>query len=174
MVRRKGAAKYIPMSSPNPERVMLPDLSILKDRNHLRLTQEIAGVARENLLSIKGPTGGVDLSPALGKLEHRLLDLLDPDEKENPPSTPAILTGARLGYLIGRMENGSGVAHAGECEVHYLLALDMVGAEVARIASPTVMSTFATECGYYLARTNDRTLDGLTKVANRYAEMLRS
>ena len=56
------------------------------------------------------------------------------------------------------MENESGVAHPNESEVHYTTAMTLISSEFARKVPPTVMSEFATECGYFLARSGDKAL----------------
>jgi hypothetical protein len=170
---RKGSAKYSPMSSPAPNVMRMPDMDLMRNKKDVRLIQEIADAARDNWTGIRGPTGGVDLSQALGKLELNLLGMMNPGEEGDPPDTPAIVANARLGYVIGTMENGSGVAHAGECECHYSTAMVMISSEIAQMVTPTTMSEFALEAGYYLARTSDRTIDALLDIANRNVEALR-
>ncbi len=150
----------------------MPDVDLMRNQKDMRLIQEIADVARENWKGIRGPTGGVDLSRALGKLEYELLDMMNPGAEDDPPDTPSIVANTRLGYVIGIMENGSGVAHAGECESHYSMAMIMISAEIAQMAPPTTMSEFGLEAGYYLARTNDRTIEALLGIAERNAEAL--
>jgi len=170
---RKGGAKYTSMESPQPGQIRIPDMALLSNKKQKSLVQEIAVAARQNLAAIAGSTGGTALSQALGKLEYRLLDLLNPGKSEDPPGTPAIIAGARLGYVIGVMENGSGVAHEGRSESHYTTAMVIISSELSQSLPPTAMSEFATECGYYLARTNDQSLAALADLATARAELLR-
>jgi hypothetical protein len=171
---RKGSAKYQPLSYPNPDTVRIPDFTLLRSKKELRFILEIAAAARENLFAIRGPTGGVELSQALGKMEFRLLDLMNRGQDGDPPGTPGIVTGVRLGYVIGTMENGSGVAHPNQSEAHYTAAMTIISAEIAQKMPPTVMSEFATECGYFLGRSGDEALDTLTDIAEKNGEKLRN
>lgn len=171
---RKGKAKYQRLSYPDPGMIRIPDGSLLQSKKEVRLIQEIIEAAQENLAKFSGPTAGVELSEALGKLEFRLLDLLNPGQEGDPPGTPAIVLGARLGYMIGTMENGSGVAHPNESEMHYATAMTFISAQISERFPPTIMSEFATESGYVLARSGDTELDALTTIAQNNAEKLRS
>ncbi len=171
-MNRKGTAKYTPMSSPHPDRMRTLDVTLLRNKKEVRLVQEIATAARQHFKEIKRPTGSVGGSQALGMLEYRLVNLMNPGEEQKPPSAPGIVAGARLGYVIGVMENGSGIAHDGQCEAHYTNAMVVISTEFSRVLPPTAMSEFATECGYYLARTHDQTLDGLMEIANQHAVKL--
>lgn len=151
----------------------MPDVALLGKKKELRLIEEIAIAARANVLAIQN-TGGGDLSQALGKLEFRFLELMNRGEEGDPPGTSGVVAAIRLGYVIGTMENGSGVAHPNESEVHYTTAMTLISSEFAEKMPPTVMSEFATECGYFLARSGDKAFDTLTKFVEKNAENLRT
>ena len=169
---RRGSARYQPFTYPDPARIRIPDVALLGKKKEFRLIEEIAIAARANVLAIRGDGG--ELSQALGKLEGRFLDLMNPGEEGDPLGTPGFVAGIRLGYVIGTMENESGVAHPNESEVHYTTAMTLISSEFAQKVPPTVMSEFATECGYFLARSGDHALDTLTKVVEKNAENLRT
>ena len=171
---RKCSAKYQLLSSPDPEKIRIPDAALLRSKKDVQVIQEIAAAARDNLFAIRGPTGGVELSQVLGKLEFRLLDLMNPGQSDDTPGAPAIVTGVRLGYVIGTMENGSRVAHSNQSEAHYRWAMTLISSEIAQWSPPTAMSEFATECGYFLGRSGDKALDYLTEIAERNGEKLRN
>ena len=74
--------------------------------------------------------------------------------------------GALIGYMIGTLENTSGVERSGESECHYLLALELITSryrEEVRVPGP--LFEFAIDGGYFLARTRDRSLDRLLQIA---------
>ncbi len=171
---RKGSAKYQPLSYPNPGTIRIPDVALLRSKRQLRLIQEIAAAAWDNLSAIMRRTGCIELSQALGKLEFTLVDLMNPNKEADQPDTRAIVAGTRLGYVIGTMENGSGVAHSNQSESHYTAAMLLISARLADELPPTAMSEFATECGYVLARSGDEALDILTEIAEKHAEKLRT
>ena len=167
---RRGSARYQPITYPDPATIRMPDVALLGKKKEYRLVEEIAIAARANVLAIQGDGG--ELSQALGELEGRFLDLMNPGEESDPPGTPGIVTGIRLGFVIGTLENESGVAHPNESEVHYTTAMTLISSEFAQKVPPTAMSEFATECGYFLARSGDNALDTLTKLVEKNAENL--
>jgi hypothetical protein len=171
---RKDSARYQSLNAPDPNNMRIPDVALLHNKKELRAVLEIVKVARDNLLGIlEGPTGGGGVSQALGKLELRLLEMMNPGQIVDPPGTPPIVAEVRLGYVIGTMENGSGVAHVNQSEVHYTTAMSIISSELSRVRQSTAMSEFATECGYVLARSSDKALDTLIEIAEQNAEKLR-
>ena len=169
---RRGSARYQPLAYPDPATIRMPDVALLGKKKEYRLVEEIAIAARANVLAIQGDGG--ELSQALGKLEGRFLDLMNQGEEGDPPGTPGVVAGIRLGYVIGTMEKESGVAHPNESEVHYTTAMTLISSEFAQKVPPTVMSEFATECGYFLARSSDKAIDTLTKFVEKNSENLRT
>ena len=51
--------------------------------------------------------------------------------------------------------------------------MTLIGSEFAQKVPPTEMSEFATECGYFLARSGDKALDTLSKSVEKNSQSLR-
>ena len=51
--------------------------------------------------------------------------------------------------------------------------MTLIGSEFAQKVPPTVMSEFATECGYFLARSGDKALGTLSKSVEKNSQSLR-
>jgi len=158
LFNKKGKAVYVPLARPKAGVVRLADLALATPKE-FPYSMEIAAVAKDNLLSLPG--AGAALSGALRTFEDHLVDLAKgEDDKE-------IRMGARLGYVLGTMENGSGVEHPRESERHYLMAMMLLTTTIGNTATP--LFEFACDSGYVLARSRDRDLDAL--VNNATAEV---
>ena len=147
--------------------VSIPDMGLFANARERAFCMEIASVARENLLSL--PEAGGTLSVRLGIFEGQVMALMG---VEDDAGAKEIRIAARLGYVVGAMENGSGVEHSEQSEIHYLMALDLVTMTLGNTAS--FMFEFTSSGGYFLARTRDQGLQPLVYAARRGVAELRS
>ena len=138
--------------------VSIPDMGLFANARERAFCMEIASVARENLLSL--PEAGGTLSVRLGIFEGQVMALMG---VEDDAGAKEIRIAARLGYVVGAMENGSGVEHSEQSEIHYLMALDLVTMTLGNTAS--FMFEFTSSGGYFLARTRDQGLQPLVYAA---------
>lgn len=173
MARRRDLAAYRPLVLPAPDTLRLPDVGPLSKKAEAAVCHEIAKFALDHWLKFRGPKGGAELSEALGDFETDYLDLFAPGSDNGPEDRPSILAYGRLGYVVGQMENASGVARTGESEHHYTSALGLLSAQLSQQVPQTVRSDFAMECGYYLARVGDEAYDDLIEIAEDGIETLR-
>jgi hypothetical protein len=115
-----------------------------------------------------------DLAPALRMFVSYLIDLLVGDDgNDREGFRDSVFTGAALGYVIGMMENASGVAKPGRSEGHYRMAMELAQANLPEELR-TLAYEYAKESGYYLARKGAISLDEIVAGASAYVDELRT
>jgi hypothetical protein len=157
--RKKVRLAYEDLLEPSLWRMRIPPVQLMKRSVDSDAVNEIADMASRNLLSVlKSKPGG--LSDALDTLVAHLRQILGESH------AGAAFIGPGIGYIIGEMENQSGVEVAGQSEQHYVMALWMSEAQMPEGATASTYFGFACDCGYYLARTRDASLAQLCDFAS--------
>jgi hypothetical protein len=130
----------------------------------------LAAAAHESVMKVQ--VAG-DLAPVLGMFVAYLVDLLGgDDEKDREAFEGPVCMGATLGYVIGMMENTSGVARSDKSEGHYQMAMHVAQAGLP-LDLQTIAYEYAKESGYYLARTGEVLFDEIVTEASACADQLR-
>jgi len=170
LLSKKGKARYVSLVLPEVGQVRLSNVALFANARERAFCMEIASVAQDNLLSL--PEAGGTLSVRLGIFEGQVMALLGGEVGVGDAGAKEIRIAARLGYVVGTMENGSGVEHSEQSEIHYLMALDLLTMTLGNTAS--FMFEFTSSGGYFLARTRDQGLQPLVYSARRGVAELRS
>jgi hypothetical protein len=130
----------------------------------------LAGAAHESVMKVQ--VAG-ELAPVLGMFVAYLVDVLvGDDERYCPAFEGPVCLGATLGYVIGTMENASGVARPGKSEGHYQMAMHVAQAGLP-LDLQTIAYEYAKESGYYLARTGEDSFDEIVIKASACMDQLR-
>jgi hypothetical protein len=160
---RGGDLTYGDLNKPSLRNLTIPPLQLMQNQIDNAMVVMLAQTANENLLkALDGKTGG--LSEALDELLRHFAGLLGELDEQHKA---AVVVAPGLGYIIGMMENGSGSEIAGQSEQHYIMALTVAEASLPDKVTDSVYFDFMRDCGYYLARTRDASLQELCDIADK-------
>jgi len=109
------------------------------------------------------------LSPQLYRLQRCFAELLG-----RGPHEGAVVAGATIGFVIGGMENESGVEREGMSEQHYECVLPAVMSFLPDAVTNSYYFQFVEDCGYYLARMRGAGLDDLCTTVRNEVEWMES
>jgi hypothetical protein len=158
---------------PTPGATRVPseaEMALLSNEVERNKIASLAAVAHDHVMKVQGVG---DLASVLGMFVVYLVDLLgDGEEKDREAFEEPVCMGATLGYVIGTMENASGVARPAESEGHYLMAMHVAQAGLP-VDLQTIAYEYAKESGYYLARTGEASFDEIVSKASGCVDQLR-
>lgn len=163
----KIEAVYGDLSKPSIQEFYFPPVELMQreqDRDFIVATAQSATEAMVDAMKSPEP-----VSPQLYRLGRVFGELLGRE-----PHGGAIVAGSVIGYIIGEMENESGVEREGMSEQHYECALQCAMAFLPDEVTDSYYFLFAEECGYYLARMRGRGLDDLCAIARQEVEWMES
>jgi hypothetical protein len=164
LFKRRARPSYTPLLEPAFDRWPVPDMGLLRrDGQMINLLVETA-LDRAKKIDSDAPS-----LPILAALEAQLVEVLSRDSPAMREAMKGPLYyGARVGYVLGLMENQGGVAKAGQCEGHYWTALGMLWAR-----GPTESFSdevgYAHLAGYYVARVGELALSPTVEKAVAWA-----
>jgi hypothetical protein len=159
-------AVYEALRKPSLRLMRLPHLELMnrdEDSDIIVAAAKSATEAMAATLNAPGP-----LSPQLDRLKHCFADLL------GRTHGGAIVAGATIGFIIGGMENESGVEREGMSEQHYECVLPCVMVFLPDDVTDSVYFGFIEECGYYLARMRGTGLEDLCATVRSEVEWMES
>jgi hypothetical protein len=156
---------YEPLREPSIQTIRIPHLELMQreeDRDIIVATAKFATEAMVAAMDAPEP-----LSQHLYRLQRCFAVLLGRE-----PHGGAIVAGANIGYIIGEMENESGVEREGMSEQHYACALRCVMLNLPDDVTNSVYFGFIEDCGYYLARIGGLGLDDLRTIVRNEVQWL--
>jgi hypothetical protein len=156
---------YEPLREPSIQTIRIPHLELMQreeDRDIIVATAKLATEAMVAAMDAPEP-----LSRHLYRLQRCFEVLLGRE-----PHGRAIVAGANIGYIIGEMENESGVEREGMSEQHYACALHCVTLNLPSDVTNSVYFGFIEDCGYYLARIGGLGLDDLRTIVRHEVQWL--
>jgi hypothetical protein len=157
----------VPGATPVPSEA---EMGLLGDEAERDRISSLAAAAHDQVMKVQGVG---DLDSVLAMLVAYLVDLLgDGEETEREAFEGPVCMGATLGYVIGTMENASGVARAGKSEAHYLMAMHVAQAGLP-VELQTIAYQYAKESGYCLARNGEDCFNEIVAEASTCVDQLR-
>jgi hypothetical protein len=149
----KNRPIYSPLSFPRFGNLAFLNLRVPKRDSFV--VQGIMDVAMNNL-DKTGPAAFAQRAPSAAILEQELVVLFSKgDDSVIPRLGPQVAAGVQIGYMIGILENNSGIARHDQAEGHYWNALAMMNLQLSQ-QLPTEEfweeSNYSIAAGYYLGR----------------------
>jgi len=154
----KPKHSYFKLQVPAYQSFLMPDPRVMQ--KDAKVVAAMADHVIENLETLP-----VDLGqqlPTVATLERQLVGIFAQGNEEFARQlAPGIFVGTRAGYLMGVMENHSGVSRHDGCETHYWTALILMRLKLTKgIEDAIALQTdYSFAAGYYLGRKGDIALN---------------